>query len=809
MPTKDFFSDSDSGRENTKGNRAPREQDDPFAGMQKLNFDFFDEGTDGAQNAGGASSFDALFDELPQEPARAAQPAPRTARPASGAAAPAPFVLEQEPSGNAAAKPPKAAPAQRPAQTGTAASRTGTPTRRAAQPSFDLSALEKEIDRQSQTSRPEALEGYVPLSFDFSSDDAPRAARPSAAAQRSPAAPAASRPAAQRSTAEPVSTQSAAPAAAQRPAETSRPAAPAPFVMEARPPAAPAAPSAAAPTASAPSAAPSAAAQRSTAAPVSTQSAAPAAAQRPSAPAARRPAAPAQSGGLAPGQGAAPRPASRSVDYSTISFSLGDVNVEAPTMAFMPIEQINSAASAKDEANRRAAERNASVSQPAQSGDTRAARMAKERNIGAAVFSALMEQDAGSAPAARSASSGGVSRASAATMEWPAAPYATAGGLRTPKPINWRTQGEMAGTTGTVRAGGTDGEASQPVPPSDAQPVSPPAAAPAPQPPSAAPEDGLTPLDFNFDDIDSFDPPNDTPARKPQRGMELLDLYDSDPDEQPRRSRSGRGSGGERPPRKPSGSGTGKAPAKTIFAWCGILLIAVLVILLFVVFGDKDGSSSSSGSNSVSASIPEVLPSESLPVEPVTTPIPRDEWYMVLANRDSVLAADFAVEQTETVGEALVDARIAEALRQMVNDAAAAGIRLKPTNGYRTVARQQELWNARVQKLMTENGLSQADAEVQALNYTSRAGTSDHNTGLGLDIVSEDYPGKDEGYANTAAAAWLAEHAVDYGFILRYPSDKTDVTGMDFEPYHYRYVGTEQAQLIKAGGLCLEEYLAQ
>lgn len=250
-------------------------------------------------------------------------------------------------------------------------------------------------------------------------------------------------------------------------------------------------------------------------------------------------------------------------------------------------------------------------------------------------------------------------------------------------------------------------------------------------------------------------------------------------------------------------------PAKTIFAWCGILLIAVLVILLFVVFGDKDGDASSSGSGSSSASMSDVPQSESLPAEPMVAPIPRDEWYMVLANRDNVLPMNFTVEQTETVGEALVDARIAESLRQMVKDAAAAGIRLKPTNGYRTVTRQQELWDARVQKLMTENGLSKADAEVRALQYTSRAGTSDHNTGLGLDIVSEDHPGKDVAFADTAAAAWLLEHAADYGFILRYPSDKENQTGIDFEPYHYRYVGVEQAQLIKASGLCLDEYLAQ
>ena len=778
MPTKDFFSGSGSGRENTGGSRKPQEQDDPFAGMQKLNFDFMDGGADGADDA---LSFDALFDELPQEPSRSPQPAP-------GAAAP--FVFDERPSG--AAEQPKAEPAPRPAQPAAPAQRS---TRRAAQPTFDLSALEKEIDRRSQTSRPGEMEGYAPLAFDFDlGDEPPRAAAP---VQR-PAQPAApfvmetEQPAAPpASSAAPRSYASQTPVSAAS-AAAQAPAAATPFVMETEQPAAsPALAASPVPTAAAPHPA---------------QPAAPAAA-------ARRPAAPAPAGGLAPGQGSAQRPASRSADYSTISFSLGDVSVEAPTMAFMPIEQINSAASAQAEANRRAAEKDTSTPPPVQSADARAARMAKERNIGAAVFSALMEQDAPPASAARPAASGAASRAPAATMEWPSAPRMPGDTSRAPKPINWRTQ---TGATGTGAAG-TGAAEPQPAARPDPQPETPAAPAPAPQPADAAPDDGLTPLDFNFDDIDSFGSfgaEDEMPSRSPRRGAEFLDLYAPDPDDEvPRRSRSGKGSGsgGGSSPRKPSGSGKGSMPAKNIFAWCGILLVAVLVILLFVVFGDKDDASSSSGSGSGSGSLStsDAMPGESLPTEPVAAPIPRDEWYMVLANRDSVLPMDYTVEQTETVGDALVDARIAESLRQMVNDAAAAGIRLRPTNGYRTVTRQQELWNARVQKLMTENGLSQADAEVRALDYTSRPGTSDHNTGLGLDIVSEDHPAQDTAYADTAAAAWLLEHAADYGFILRYPSDKTAATGMDFEPYHYRYVGVEQAQLIKASGLCLEEYLAQ
>lgn len=463
-------------------------------------------------------------------------------------------------------------------------------------------------------------------------------------------------------------------------------------------------------------------------------------------------------------------------------------------MAFMPIEQINSAASAQAAANRRTAEKQAPAAPAALNAETRAARAAKERDIGAAVFSALMEQDAPPAPAA-SAGTGGAARASAATMEWPAAPRAEGRASRAPKPINWRASDET-------------GAAAQPQPQPPVRPQPPQEALQTP--PQPAPEDDFTPLDFDFDGLDAADAPQEAPTRAGARGADFLDRYtDTGEERPPRRSSRNGGSGGARPPRKPSGEAKRGVPSKTVLAWCGILLIAVLVILFFVIFGEKDEAPSSAAPSSTPASSSVPPQSASVPAEPTVTPIPRDEWYMVLANRDSVLPSDFTVAQTQTVGEALVDARIAEALQQMVTDAAAAGIQLRPTNGYRTIARQQELWDARVQKLMTENGLSQADAEVRALDYTSRAGTSDHNTGLGLDIVSEDHPAKDTAYAETAAAQWLAAHAPDYGFILRYPSDKTEVTGMDFEPWHYRYVGVEQAKLIQASGLCLEEYLAQ
>ncbi len=723
VPTKNFFSDPELEPENASRGRASSSggqstENDPFEGMQELNFDF----DLNASNESEATSLDALFDE----PARGAPAAP--SKPSSTQAAP--FVFDEPPS--------------RPARPASA--------RRGA--AFDLSALEKEIDRPAQTPQPEELEGYAPLALDGFDlvREQPRSAA-SFVMDSSPAAPA-RKPDAAPQQAAPSRPQAAAPSPQA-----------APFVMDSAP--------------AAPARKPDTAPQ---------QTAESAARLRTPSPQTKTP---------GPGQNPAPRPASRTADYSTISFSLGDVSVEAPTMAFMPIEQINSAASAQAAADRRAAEKN--TPPPPPSPESRAARMAKERDIGAAVFSALMEQDEPPAMSARPVSSG-VPRASAETMEWPSPARSEKSSPRSPKPIDWRAPSTAARP-----------QAESPAQPPQTTSV------PVAQPSSPAQEDSLTPLDFdfNFDGTDAFDSAADPAPREKTRGLDLIDMYDRDPEERPARPRkTSRPDGERRAERGASGkggpSGSGGAPMKTIFAWCGILLIAVLVILYFVLFGDKDGDASSApGSSSGSIASSEPAQSAPVPAEPVAPPIPRDEWYMVLANRDSVLPMDFTVAETATVGEALVDARIADALRQMVNDAAAAGIRLKPTNGYRTVTRQDELWKARVQKLMTESGLSQADAEVRALDYTSRAGTSDHNTGLGLDIVSDDHPAKDAAYADTPAAAWLQEHAAEYGFILRYPSDKTAQTGMDFEPWHYRYVGVEQAQLIKASGLCLEEYLAQ
>ena len=834
MPTTDFFSGpgfepEDVPVKKTSPAQQPVEKqpadDEPFAGMQKLDFDFLggdDPAVPGETDPG--DPFDDFSFQRPAAPAGPAQPA-----------RPAPFVFDEEPApapfsgvpetritpaasaslggtDDAPVRPvspaqaaPKAAPfvfdfddapVERPA------SRTAASAAPSGEAAFDFG-----IPEEKSATAPAAapLDGYAPLSLDFLDDAEPIAAVP-------PAAPAAVKPV------EPP-----------RPAQPAPKAAPFVFDFDDAPVERPASRTAASAVPSGEAAFDFGILEEKPARPAPASAAAsldgytplpldilddakPVAAVPPAAPAAVKPAEPPRSAEPVPK--AAPfvfdfddapveRPASRpgqpgstasplysAADAPTVAFTPAALQADAPTTAFTPVKPD---APAPAVAPQPAPPKMAAQPAPA----ARAARMAKEKDIGAAVFSALVaDDDVPPAPAVPPASGGEELRPSG----WPAATPRPANAPRTPRPINWHAPVSPA----------------QRPAPAPARPAPPPAQAP--QPPAAE-----TPLDFDFEGAQPFDLFDDVPQSgytAPQETDQAFpDLYDRDPEEaEPaprapqRRTRTGggSGSGGGRPPRRSTGTARRGIPNKTIFAWAGIVLIALLIILYFVFFGGKDGDVAPGTSGSVPSSTSQ--PADSTPPDassaaPVET-IPRDEWYMVLANRSSVLPGDFTVAETATVGEAVVDARIAEALRQMVNDAAAAGVKLKPTNGYRSIARQQELWDARVKTLM-EGGLSQADAETKAIDYTSAPGTSDHNTGLGLDIVSEDHPAKDAGFAETAAAQWLAEHAADYGFILRYPSDKTEATGMDYEPWHYRYVGSEQAHKIKESGLCLEEYLAQ
>lgn len=213
------------------------------------------------------------------------------------------------------------------------------------------------------------------------------------------------------------------------------------------------------------------------------------------------------------------------------------------------------------------------------------------------------------------------------------------------------------------------------------------------------------------------------------------------------------------------------------------------------------------------AELPETTPEESGP-EPESDPEPEEpeppketsEWNLILANPWNKLPEDFTVVLAEIGGGHKVDARIVDDLNQMMSDLRSAGHSAFVCSSYRTNAHQTNLYNNEVNDYRNM-GYSEEDAAVEAGKWVAVPGTSEHQTGLAIDIMSSYYLVLDKGQEDTAEQQWLMENSYKYGFILRYPSDKSEITGIYYEPWHYRYVGKDAAKEIYEKGICFEEYL--
>ncbi len=184
-------------------------------------------------------------------------------------------------------------------------------------------------------------------------------------------------------------------------------------------------------------------------------------------------------------------------------------------------------------------------------------------------------------------------------------------------------------------------------------------------------------------------------------------------------------------------------------------------------------------------------------------------WYLVLVNNKNPMDEDYEIPSfTDLQPGYSVDSRIAEAANQMLQDAKADGMKIIICSAYRSVGRQEELFNTSLQDRLN-SGLDYWDAFAETRQSVAEPGTSEHALGLALDLISNDYMGLDEKQQETEEAQWLAQNCHKYGFILRYPPEKTEITGIIYEPWHYRYVGVEDATKIMELGITLEEYLEE
>ena len=144
----------------------------------------------------------------------------------------------------------------------------------------------------------------------------------------------------------------------------------------------------------------------------------------------------------------------------------------------------------------------------------------------------------------------------------------------------------------------------------------------------------------------------------------------------------------------------------------------------------------------------------------------------------------------------------------MLDDCRACGLSPLICSSYRTWEKQESLFLDQVDKFRSL-GYSQAEAEREAAKYNAMPGKSEHQLGLAVDIVDRSNQNLDESQENTEVQKWLMKNSWKYGFILRYPEGKSDITGIIYEPWHYRYVGKRAAKDIYKRQICLEEYLSQ
>ncbi len=237
-----------------------------------------------------------------------------------------------------------------------------------------------------------------------------------------------------------------------------------------------------------------------------------------------------------------------------------------------------------------------------------------------------------------------------------------------------------------------------------------------------------------------------------------------------------------------------------------ILILSVALIAVSILYSGakKELSAAESEVNSSFDSAVSDTDSEYLKSE-------VDEWYLMLVNPDNAVSSEFIRNVNLTAIKSgyhdgtdsgmYLDSRIVGAFNSMCEAAEKDGIKLYSESAYRTYAYQETLFNNRVKRFENQ-GHSHSEAVEKTATMIATPGTSEHHLGLGVDINLVD-----ESFEDTAEFRWLKENAENYGFVMRYPKDKQEITKIIYEPWHYRYVGVEHAKAINELNMCLEEYI--
>ena len=235
----------------------------------------------------------------------------------------------------------------------------------------------------------------------------------------------------------------------------------------------------------------------------------------------------------------------------------------------------------------------------------------------------------------------------------------------------------------------------------------------------------------------------------------------------------------------------------------GMLLFLFLIVLLYCTWKKNRVNENVEQSKQVQIENEENNDEPTIAVSaPVETNPKKDDWRLILVNKDNEIPEDYEVELANIDKRLQFDKRAIGELNEMMADMRKSGISyVWVQSAYRDEKLQTELYQNSVQKYMKQ-GMTKEEAELKTQKSINKPNTSEHNLGLAVDFNEVT-----EGFANTKAYQWLLKNGENYGFILRYPKEKENITGVMYEPWHWRYVGKENAIEMNEKNLCLEEFV--
>lgn len=233
-----------------------------------------------------------------------------------------------------------------------------------------------------------------------------------------------------------------------------------------------------------------------------------------------------------------------------------------------------------------------------------------------------------------------------------------------------------------------------------------------------------------------------------------------------------------------------------------VLLAGIIVGAIFIIKGCKKDDAPAENDQST-----EQGADNSGTVTPPEDGVVVDDELLTLVNPWNPLPDDWTVDLVTLDDGHRVDSRCYEAYMEMINACKAAGYSPVNCSSYRAQETQQSLYDNKVQRLIS-SGMSEEEAKTEAAKAVAIPGTSEHQLGLAVDLVDANMQDLTSAQESTETQKWLMANSWRYGFIHRYPNGKTDITGIIYEPWHYRYVGQEAAAEIYQQGVCLEEYIA-